>query len=233
MIRGRIARNGALVWAVALATACASTPEKGASPPSEDRTDDPEFVAAREAARPEFESQADALAAGVYERFVHPDSVRPIVEPRPDRGRAREAPSSAAERAGDPSTAELLGTLTGEARYDRTEPPRPTADPPASEPAGEAEPRADESGIDGVPIGGDASEGSWTLQLGAYTSEAGALVRIRQLERDFPRIPRWYAGDDGLWRVYLGRWPDREGAERARSAVATRGYSDAWVTLAP
>lgn len=224
-----------LVWILVLAGACASAPERDASPPpSVDRTDDPEFVAAREAARPEFESQADVLAAGVYERFVHPDSVRPAAERRPDRARPAPPSPTAAERAGDPSTEELLGTLAGEAWYDhRTKPPRPTADPPASEPAGEATPRADQPGIDGVPIGGDASEGRWTLQLGAYSSETGALVRIRQLERDFARIPRWYSGEDGVWRVYLGRWSDREGAERARRVLAARGYADAWVTLAP
>ena len=63
---------------LALATvaplACSSSPERrGKATP--DRTRDPEFEAAREAARPEFESQAEALAAGVYEPFVHPDSV--------------------------------------------------------------------------------------------------------------------------------------------------------------
>lgn len=226
--------RASLVWILALTAACASAPEREASPPpSVDRTDDPEFVAAREAARPEFESQADVLAAGVYERFVHPDSVRPAVDRGPDRDRPIPPTPGAAERVGDPSTEELLGTLAGEAWYDRAKPPRPTADPPASEPVEEATPRADEPGIDGVPIGGDASEGRWTLQLGAYSSETGALVRIRQLERDFARIPRWYSGEDGVWRVYLGRWSDREGAERARRVLAARGYADAWVTLAP
>lgn len=227
----RVVRAATLA-ATAAALACASAPEKsaGAGPPP-DRTDDPDFVAAREAARPEFGTQADALAAGVYERFVHPDSVRPMRDPPEARPGPRD-PLPILDGGGeDPSTEEILGTLPGQPWYDRTEPPVPAA--PARDPAGPVGPRARPPGSDPAPIGGDEPGGEWTLQLGAYISETGALVRIRQLEREFPNVPRWYVEDGGLWRVYLGRWSDRGGADRARSAIAGRGYADAWVTRAP
>lgn len=175
---------------------CASAPARETAP-DRDRTDDPEFVAAREAARPEFETQADALAAGVYEPFVHPDSVTGAVVP--PAGAARPSPS------GDPTTQELLGTLERPPTYN----PVPTQAP-------------------------------WTLQMGAFDTEAGALVRIRQLEREFPDLPLWTAAGDApaggagerLHRVFMGRFGDRGAAESARSAVADR-HPDAWVTRAP
>lgn len=162
-----------------------------------DRTDDPELAAAREAARPEFETQADALAAGVYEPFVHPDSVHP----------EEVAPASAdqeLEAGGDPSTEELLGTLDDEGPYNAgivTEP---------------------------LPPGGD-----WTLQLGAFESETGAFVRIRQIASDFPRLARWYERDGDRVRVFVGRFSTREEAEAERARVAAAGYRDAWVTPIP
>lgn len=173
--------------------ACASSPRRESGEPPRDRTSDPEFADARQAARPEFETQADALAAGVYEPFVHPDSVG--------------APSGRAEpavprTAGDPSTEELLETLAGA-------PPRT---PPAVA----------------------AVEGGWTIQTGAYATESGARARIGQLAREFPELAGWHrTGRDGLVRVYLGRFPDRISAERARGALAARGYDDAWVVEAP
>lgn len=196
---------GAL-FAVSVVAACASTPEP---PAPRDRTDDPEFAAARAAARPEFESQADALAAGVYETFSHPDSVRPAAAPV-----ARPAAPEPVRSAGDPSTAELLGTLERSGRYD----------PPSSigHEAGGA-PRAAES----------QSAGEWTLQVGAYATETGALVRVGQIERDFPGQPRWVAAAGGLVRVYLGRFADRAAAERFRAEAAARGYGDTFPVHAP
>lgn len=225
-----------LVLAAVVASACASAPERGGPPPSRDRTDDPEFEAAREAARPQFETQADALAAGVYEPFVHPDSVRPA-DPRPgprriDPRAADPAPGGPATGAGDPSTEALLGTLSGETWYDRGRAPRDEAGPAGDDPGPVASPDGTPDAVDAA-IGGDAPGGRWTLQLGAYTSETGALVRIRQLERDFPDLPRWHAETDGLWRVYLGRWVERERADVARRAIAARGYAETWVTRAP
>lgn len=188
-----------------LAGACASAPSgRESPPPREDRTEDPEFAAAREEARPEFETQADALAAGVYEEFVHPDSVRPA--------RGPDAPPSVPTPGGpDPTTEELLGTLGPSSTYN---PLAPAEEEPTPAPhAREAQ--------------------FWTLQMGAYSSETRALVRIRQLERDFPDDPRWYEERDGAYLVFLGRFGERTAAGRARDVAAARGYSEAWVTRAP
>lgn len=198
-------RSFAVVLAVAAALGCASSPERGPATEPRDRTDDPELTAAREAARPDFETQADALAAGVYEPFVHPDSVR------------RMAPAGARaglDAGGDPSTAELLGTLGDVVPYNGREVDRGPTGP---------EPTVD------VPRAG----GDWTLQLGAFESETGALVRIRQIASDFPRLPRWYEREGGRVRVFVGRFPDRAEAERERARVAAAGYPDVWVTPVP
>lgn len=144
--------------------------------------------AAGEAADQEFETQADALAAGVYEPFVHPDSLHPAAAVRP-------SPVAGLEEGPDPSTEELLGTLGEEAPYN--------------------------------------AGGEWTLQLGAFESETGALVRIREIARDFPQLARWYVREGDRVRVFAGRFADRAEAERERARVAQAGYPDIWVTRAP
>lgn len=202
---GRACRlHGATLVLIALAlAACASSPRRE-SPPPRDRTQDPEFVAAVAAAEPEFETQADALAAGVYEPFVHPDSVRPAAPPS-------VAPSSPPEFGpGDPSTEELLGTLNRDDTYHDKQ-PQPPFDEAVRDP---------EAAI-------------WTLQVGAFGAETGALVRLRQLARDFPDLPRWHRVESGLFRVYLGRFSDRGDAERVHAVAVERGYADAWVLAAP
>jgi hypothetical protein len=205
VIRG--ARLATLALFAAVAVACASS--ETAPPRSEprDRTDDPELAAARRAAVPEFETQADALAAGVYEPFHHPDSVGPGLEAPPALG-------AGLERGADPSTEELLGTLGVVDPYKEGAAPR-----------GEAG--------DAPAIALPSDGGEWTLQLGAFESETGALVRIRQIASDFPQLPRWYQREGGRVRVFVGRFPDRTEAERERIRLAEAGYSDVWVTRVP
>jgi hypothetical protein len=197
ILRGA-SRPGSIALLALLASACAGggagRPPAGAP---RDRTDDPELAAAREAARPEFETQADALAAGVYEAFVHPDSVGPA-------GAAPAPAGGGLEAEGDPSTEELLGTLDVEGPYNAGSNPEP------------------------LPSGGD-----WTLQLGAFESETGAFVRIRQIASDFPRLSRWYERDGDRVRVFAGRFSTREEAEAERARVAAAGYPDVWVTPIP
>ena len=187
-----VARCGVLL-ALVIAGACASSPERRAPATSGDKSDDAEFGAARDAAQREreFDTQAEAIAAGVYEPFIHPDSV--IGAPTPPATPELTTPRVA----GDPSTEELIGTL---------EPP-PTYNPPVE-------------------------SGQWTLQMGAFNSETGTLVRIRQLEEEFPELARWFVDGD-MYRVYLGRFVDRATAERWRIHVAQGGYPDAWITRAP
>ncbi len=191
-MRLSVIRYGAALVLV-IASACAGSPERRAPASSGDKSDDAEFAAAREAAerQREFETQADALAAGVYEPFVHPDSVGG----RPPTPATRALTTPRVE--GDPSTEELIGTLE----------PQPTYNPPVE-------------------------SGQWTIQIGAFNSETGALVRIRQLEQEFPELARWFVDGD-VYRVYLGRFVDRGKAEEWRNHVAQRGYPDAFITHAP
>lgn len=193
--------------AVALALAavgCASSPERRPET-TPDRTHDPEFEAARDASQPEFETQAEALAAGVYEPFVHPDSVGPSLAEGP-------TPTTPRER-GDPSTAELLGTLGQDVQYNRR--------------GGEV-PRGD------AAAGRTPAPGVWTLQTGAFGSETGALVRVRDLEHRFSDLTAWrVTGTDGFVRVHLGRFSDEASAARALARVRSAGYADAWVVRAP
>lgn len=168
---------------------CASAPSADRAPAgsSGEASGDPEFRSAVEAAEREFETQEDALAAGVYETFVHPDSIGGVGSAEP-RGVTRSDE-------GDPSTAELLGTLDAPEPYNRA----------------------------------PEEEATWTLQMGAFGSESGALVRIENLQRTFPGLPTWFARGE-VYRVYLGRFGDRRGAERLRARAIEQGYADAFVT---
>lgn len=201
---------------VLVALACASGPparREPPPPPSSDRTGDSEFLAALEAAAREFEAQSDALAAGVYEPFLHPDSVAV-------RGRSPGMPPETALAPtavldfgpDDPTTEELLGTLRPATPYNqmRDGPPIPPVGMPATE-----------------------NDVIWTLQAGAFGAESGALVRLRQLASDFPDWPRWRTAERGLFRVYVGRFLDRADAERAQVELAARGYGDAWIVRTP
>jgi cell division septation protein DedD len=146
----------------------------------------------------------------VYEKFEHPDSVGRAAPARRPAALVAEAPPGV-ETGEDPSTEELLGTLGAPGPYN--------AD---AGPAGETAPA------------GPASAGEeWTLQLGAFESETGALVRIRQIAAEFPTLPRWYEREGGRVRVFVGRFADRAEAERERARLAAAGYADVWVTTVP
>jgi hypothetical protein len=208
----RAALATTVVWLGLAAAACASS--RSASPPRaepRDRTDDPELAAARAAARPEFETQADALAAGVYEKFEHPDSITRVDPATPPSPPALPPPTPGVELGDDPSTEVLLGTLGPPAPYNS-----------GAGAAGERPPA-------GTPSAGE----EWTLQLGAFESETGALVRIRQIAAEFPTLSRWYEREGGRVRVFVGRFADRAEAERERARLAAAGYPDVWVTTVP
>jgi hypothetical protein len=139
----------------------------------------------------------------VYEPFVHPDSVRP----------AGEVVSVGAEESWVPPAADPGEAAPG-AEDPATDEPRGTLDPPA-------------------PYNREADSLVWTLQAGAFDEETGAFVRLRQLARDFPDLPRWHTADAGRFLVFVGRFMDRGSAEAARTRAMERGYADAWVRVAP
>ena len=203
------------VVSLALAAAACASSRSASPPPAEprDRTQDPEIAAARAAARPEFETQADALAAGVYEKFEHPDSITRAVPAAQTASVALEPQPAfpGVEPGDDPSTEELLGTLDAPGPYNAS-----------TGAAGEKPPA-------GPPSAGE----EWTLQLGAFESETGALVRIRQIAAEFPTLSRWYEREGGRVRVFVGRFADRAEADRERERLVAAGYSDVWVTTVP
>jgi hypothetical protein len=70
--------------------------------------------------------------------------------------------------------------------------------------------------------------------MGAFGSETGALVRVRELQQRFPDLPVWpVTGRDGLVRVFLGRFQNEAAGGPARERVRDAGYPDAWVVRAP
>lgn len=100
---------------------------------------------------------------------------------------------------------------------------------------GEGDPETQElvGTLGGVGTYNDAPQGEWTLQLGAFGTETGALVRIQKLEAEFGNVPRWHVRSGDLYRVFLGRFADKSVAEAMRQRVSEAGYPDAWVTRAP
>jgi cell division protein FtsN len=148
-----------------LAFACGACAH-GGGPPPRDATQDPEFQAALKRAKPEFPRQSEALAAGLYEPFVPPESLAPSPpagvgstdladassspqrEAQAPSGTARGRPAEAGVSTGsgpaapsaDPSTEELLRTLPPAPRA-RAALPAPAAAAPRDPPGA---PRADE-----------------------------------------------------------------------------------------
>jgi rare lipoprotein A len=65
---------------------------------------------------------------------------------------------------------------------------------------------------------------SYVLQVATFSNEARARALAQRLDA---RIH----GGGGLWRVRLGPYDDRRSLQRARDAVAARGYGDAQVLV--
>jgi DedD protein len=142
-----------------LAVVCGACAHAG-GPPPQDATQDPDFQAALKRAKPDFPRQRDALAAGLYEPFVPPESL-PASPPgglaAPDRAdssssasRAESRTPSSAGRPPSPSDEVAAAAASGSsARASgsavpsdpstedllRTLPPGPRARTPAAAPA--------------------------------------------------------------------------------------------------
>jgi cell division protein FtsN len=235
---------GALAWAAAFAAGCAH----GGGPPPEDATRDPEFEAALRDARPEFPTQRQALEAGLYETFLPPESLPPPVgDPAAARAPASPAGPAPADvldgarppRA-DPTTEELLATLPADGR--RAGAPPPDAGrggaPPARAPAppGRVEAAYPEGAGErpSRPATAAASAGgSWTLQLGAFSSASAAWARADRARALVPGAPVDVVETGGLHRVHLGAFPSREEAEAEARRLDPLGLGDAWVTRRP
>ena len=71
------------------------------------------------------------------------------------------------------------------------------------------------------------SSDRYVVQVAAFSGDARAMELATRVGG------KATAGDDGLWRVRLGPFPDVPTAKQARDAVAARGYGDASIQVAP
>jgi len=69
-----------------------------------------------------------------------------------------------------------------------------------------------------------STRGDYWIQAGAFSDRRAARRVAEQLG---DRATMDQGGNDGLFRVLVGPWPDPEAAERSRQAVIARGYADA------
>jgi cell division septation protein DedD len=70
----------------------------------------------------------------------------------------------------------------------------------------------------------------WSVQLGAFKSEAGALQLIEEVKKKFNQpVYKRYDAVTGFYKVTLGSYQLREDAARFKLDVQSRGYPDAFV----
>jgi cell division septation protein DedD len=69
----------------------------------------------------------------------------------------------------------------------------------------------------------------WSVQLGAFKSEAGAFQLIEELKQKFNQpVYKRYDPVTGYYKVTLGSFPSREKASEYKLEVQSRGYPDAF-----
>ena len=69
----------------------------------------------------------------------------------------------------------------------------------------------------------------WSVQLGAFKSEAGAFQLIEELKLKFNQpLYKRYDPVTGYYKVTLGSFPTREQATEYKLEVQSRGYPDAF-----
>ena len=80
------------------------------------------------------------------------------------------------------------------------------------------------------PSPGGGRPGVYRLQVAALSDEGQAAEMVRELERRFgePSESVFDAGV-GLYRVRIGRYPDRPTAEAARGKLRTAGLGESWI----
>jgi cell division septation protein DedD len=70
----------------------------------------------------------------------------------------------------------------------------------------------------------------WSVQLGAFRSEAGALELVNQLKQRFNQpVYKNYDTASGLHKVTLGSFAERDQATTFKEEVQGQGYPDAFI----
>jgi hypothetical protein len=66
------------------------------------------------------------------------------------------------------------------------------------------------------------------IQILATSDEARAMQLTNDLKRQFSQ-PAWYEKSSGLFKVYLGKFSERDEADSVLKSVRAGGYPDAWL----
>ncbi|MBR9974447.1 MAG: SPOR domain-containing protein [Bacteroidetes bacterium] len=70
----------------------------------------------------------------------------------------------------------------------------------------------------------------WSVQLGAFKSEAGAFQLVEELKQKFNQpVYKRYDPATGYYKVTLGSFPTREVASEYKLEVQARGYPDSFI----
>ena len=74
----------------------------------------------------------------------------------------------------------------------------------------------------------------WSVQLGAFKNDAGALQLVDEIKQKFNQpVYKNYDPVSGYYKVTLGSFQSREDATRFRLDVQSRGYPDAFIVEVP
>ena len=75
---------------------------------------------------------------------------------------------------------------------------------------------------------GAAQDAPFRIQIMAVSDEAKALDIVEELQRKF-EYQSYYKKTESLYKIYLGKFKNRDEAERALNKVREKGYNDAWL----
>ncbi len=117
-------------------------------------------------------------------------------------------------------------------KIERSVPMQPPSDLPASQETPVAAPKT-QIPEKPVPLSTETAPGGtmmWSVQLGAFKSESGALQLIDEVKKKFNQpVYKRYDAVTGFYKVTLGSYQNREDAGRFKLDVQSRGYPDAFV----
>ncbi len=117
-------------------------------------------------------------------------------------------------------------------KTERSVPVQPQSDLPASQevPAAAPQTRNPETAAPASTEAAPAGTMMWSVQLGAFKSESGALQLIDEVKKKFNQpVYKRYDAVTGFYKVTLGSYQNREDAGRFKLDVQSRGYPDAFV----
>lgn len=153
----------------------------------------------------------------VFERVDKEESIIPETDVPSDAKPAQPQPAKAERSVPVQPQSDLPAAQEVPAVPARQETQVPPAQPPASETKQPAD-----AGATGTMM--------WSVQLGAFKSEAGALQLIEEVKKKFNQpVYKRYDAVTGYYKVTLGSYQLREDASRFKLDVQSRGYPDAFV----